>query len=108
MNELTVKFSVSLILTLLLELPVSYLFRVRGRDLLLVFLVNVLTNPVAVLVSTAAGDGLFVQFGIETVVIAVEGWYYRSYGSEIRHPYLCAVVCNLFSYIVGVAAGRLL
>lgn len=108
MNELAVKFAVSLTLTLLLELPVSLLFHAGGRDLLLVFLVNVLTNPAAVLVSTLAGDVFFVQIIIEVVVIFVEGWYYRSYGRGIGHPYLCAAACNLFSYIVGVAAGMLL
>ena len=107
MNELAVKFSVSLFLTLLLELPVSFLFRVRGKDLLLVFLVNVLTNPAAVLLSTLSGDGFFAQIAVETVVILVEGWYYRRYGGAIRQPYLCAVCCNIFSYGMGAVAALL-
>ena len=43
-------FAISLGLTLLLELPVVYLWGVRKRrDLTLAVLVNVLTNPVVVL-----------------------------------------------------------
>lgn len=102
MNEPGLKFAVSLGLTLLLEMPVSLLFHARGKDLLLVFFVNVLTNPAAVLVSMLTGDRILVQIVIETVVILVEGWYYRRYGGEIRYPYLCAACCNIFSYGVGV------
>ena len=97
MNELALKFALSLTLTLLLELPVSLLFRARGKDLLLVFLVNVLTNPAAVLVCVLTGDRLL-----------AEGWYYRTYGNGIRHPYRCAAACNLFSYITGAVLGILL
>lgn len=107
MNELAVKFLISLALTLLLEMPASLLFHVRGKDLLLVILVNVLTNPAAVLVSTLTGDRFLIQIGIEAMVVLTEGWYYRSYGSGISRPYLCAAVCNLFSYTVGAAAGML-
>ena len=108
MNELTLKFALSLTLTLLLELPVSLLFRARGKDLLMVFLVNVLTNPAAVLVCVLTGDRLLVKIGIEAVVILAEGWYYRTYGNGIRHPYRCAAACNLFSYITGAVLGILL
>ena len=101
MNELAVKFRISLALTWVLELPASFVLGVRGKDLLLVFLVNLLTNPAAVLASTLMRDGFLAQIFIETVVILVEGWYYETYGRSSRRPYLCAAVCNLFSYFIG-------
>ena len=96
-------FGISLGLTLLLELPVGYLLGLRGRkNLLLAVLVNVLTNPAAVLLSYVGVP----QLPVELVVFAVEGWIYldfsRTNGWNIPHPLRLAIVCNLVSWLTGM------
>lgn len=102
MNGLAVRLLVSLILTLLIEMPVSRLFKARGKELLLVLLVNILTNPAAVLLSALMGDGLQIQIFLEILVVLAEGYCYKKYGSYIKRPFLCAVCCNAVSYGFGV------
>lgn len=140
-------FFVSLILTILLELAVVFLCtwmcaweerkdricRSAGqrchahllpavcgkRGVLLVVLVNVLTNPPAVLLCwlarlympDAAGmkGGLllfFCQFMVEAAVVAVEACVYRSFAREpqwgIRRPVLLSFMANLCSWLGGM------
>lgn len=102
MNRLAVRFLVSLVLTLLIETPLSLLFKARGKELLLVALVNVLTNPAVVLLSAVMGDSLQIQIFPEILVILIEGYYYKKYGSYIEHPFLCALCCNSVSYGFGI------
>lgn len=102
MNELFFKLVISLLLTLVTEFPVAFLFQAKGKDLLLVFLVNTLTNPAVVLVSTLAGDRIFVQIILEVMAILAEGFYYNKYSTYIRKGSLCSFCCNLVSYSVGL------
>ena len=92
-------FVISLGLTLLLELPVVYLWGVRKRrDLTVAVLVNVLTNPVVVLLHALGCPALPLEIG----AIAAEGICYRACGEEIRRPYLLALCANVFSYSMGL------
>lgn len=102
-------FAFSLILTILLELPVLRILKMRGRGcLLLTVLVNVLTNPAAVLLNWL---GLH-QLPIEAAVILVEGWIYVRFSKDERwdipHPVICAVVSNIVSWTAGVLIGGFL
>ena len=74
MNELFLKLVISLLLTLVTEFPVAFLFQAKGKDLLLVFLVNILTNPAVVLVSTLTGDRVSLQMILEGMAILAEGF----------------------------------
>lgn len=92
-------FIISLSLTLLLELPFAYLWGLRSRcNLKLAVLVNVLTNPAAVLFHSL---GLPV-LPLETAVVVVEAFCYRTRGESIRHPFLLALCANVFSYTIGL------
>lgn len=102
MNELFLKLVISLLLTLVTEFPVAFLFQAKGKDLLLVFLVNILTNPAVVLVSALAGDRLFVQMILEVMAVLAEGFYYNKYSTHMRKGFLCSFCCNLVSYGVGL------
>ena len=65
MNELFLKLVVSLLLTLVTEFPVAFLFQAKGKDLLLVFLVNIL---ITFLISSSlpiTGSSLF-SFALST------------------------------------------
>ena len=100
-------FALSLGLTLVFELTFALLWGLRRRDLLLCALVNVLTNPVVVLLyllfphpaATAAW---------ECMAAAVEGWYYRRYGQNIRAPRLFSVLCNGISFSLGLVINQFL
>lgn len=96
-------FAGSLLLTLVLELPIAWCMGLRGRRLLLlVVLVNILTNPVAVLLHWLGVP----QIAIEAAVIAVEAAVYCSFSHDdqwiIPHPVLLAWVANSVSWVLGV------
>ncbi len=84
----------------------------RLRLLLLVVLVNVLTNPAAVLtcwlgrVYLAPRLWLPLELAVEVTVVAVEGCVYRSFGRKpgwrTEHPIGLAVAANAVSWLLGV------
>ena len=100
-------FALSLGLTLLLELPVAWLWGLRSRhDWMTTVLVNVLTNPAVVLLNgllSAAGPWWAVQLPLEAAAIAAEGFCYDRCGENIRRPYLLALTANCVSYGMGLA-----
>lgn len=103
----------SLLLTLLLEGLFALAWGIRGRDLTLVLLVNLLTNPLAVtahflLCRLRALPGPPVVLGIETLVVLSEGLLFRSLGQRISHPWAFALTVNLFSYGTGVLLQAIL
>ena len=101
-------FGISLLLTLLLECIFAFVWGIRGKKaFLLVTLVNIVTNPVAVLsywlYGLYVGKALFaVQIGIEIVVVTVEALIYRSFAREeafeLKRPVLFAVFANMLSW----------
>lgn len=98
------KLMLSLFLTLVLEGIFGICWGLRGRDLYLLVLVNVLTNPPVVLLNACTG----LVFPLEIGAVLVEGWLYRSMGERISFPWLFAVCVNLFSYSVGGLISYLL
>jgi len=100
--------AVSLALTLILETIIFLLFGKRNKkDLLLLVLVNVLTNPVVVLLYWLAAsytklDTYVVQIPLEVFAILTEGYCYKIYGQDFKRPYAFAVAANVFSYGMGI------
>lgn len=95
-------FGFSLILTILIEGFIAWLLGMRGRrQLLLVLLVNILTNPAAVLLIWMIG---LPQLPVELCVVAVEFFVYRSFrkGMKMPQPMLLALVCNGISWGLGL------
>ncbi len=106
-------FGISLLLTLAIELAVLFLLKEGSkRNAILLFLVNVLTNPMAVFLAWLGnifgglGRMLWFQVPIEIVVVLVEAGIYWMFSKEkdweIRHPIRLAVVANLVSWLSGV------
>ena len=101
-------FSISLLLTLVLECLFAFLWGLRGKKaFLLVTLVNIVTNPAAVLTywlySMYYGKALLVvQVGIEILVVTVEALIYRSFAKKesfgLKRPILFAMLANVFSW----------
>jgi hypothetical protein len=79
----------------------------QNKDLLLVVLVNILTNPVVVLVYWIAAiytdwNLTIVLILLESFAILTEGYCYKKYGYGFRHPYLFSLAANMFSFWTGV------
>ena len=106
MDRVLISLTVSLGMTLVLELAFAAIVGVRTKkDLLLVCAVNVATNPPAVLIHLFCVAYAFCQpmlstIGIEAAVILAEAYLYKRY-SGIRRPFLFALTANLFSFGIG-------
>jgi hypothetical protein len=96
-------FSISLLLTWIIELPVGWCLGLRGKkNLVLMLLVNVLTNPAAVLACWLGAP----QLPVELLVVAVEAgiyvWFSRDPAWKIPRPVLQGVAANAVSWITGI------
>lgn len=98
-------FVLPLALTLVLEGIIALIWGLRRRELLLFTLVNVLTNPAAVLLH-ALFPGWAVTAALEAGVVLAEGALYRRLGDTIRRPWLFSLCANAFSFCMGLAADR--
>ena len=102
--------TVSLALTLVLELAFALVWGVRKKGLLLVGLMNLLTNPAVVtlhyLFSHRLGySTVLLVILLEAAAILVEGLCCRG---MIKRPWLFALLINLFSYGMGELLGGIL
>lgn len=96
-------FGISLGLTLLFEIPVGFLWGLRGwKYLALTVLVNVLTNPPAVMFHWLGVP----QVPIEIVVFLVEAGIYAWFSKDekwlIRKPVLLSLTANGISWTLGI------
>lgn len=104
----------SLFLTLLLEEGFALIFRVRSRrDLLLVALVNILTNPPLVFLHYITALYLppaapIILIILEITAVIVEWRCYFHYSDQIRHPFWFSLTANLFSFCLGSLIDQLL
>ena len=89
-------FTLSLGLTLLIELPVAYLWGLRRRALLTVFAANLMTNPLAVALHLCG----IPQLPIELGVVIAEGAAYSLHFD--RRPWLLAIFSNAISWGIGL------
>ena len=102
--------ALSLLLTLALELPAALLFGLRKKEeLLLVGLVNVITNPLVVLALNlfALFAGIappwFLILPLEVFAILTEGLIYRRGLSKCPvHPLVFSLILNGISYTGGL------
>lgn len=113
-------FGVSLVLTIAVELAVALgasRFRFPlfgqpcGKGIWLVVLINLLTNPPAVLLCFLGRmylphfPGIWVQLAAEAVVVVVEACIYLSFAKspcwEIKRPIMLAVMANACSWLLG-------
>lgn len=100
-------FLLPLALTLAFEGVVALVWGLWRWDLLLFVLVNVLTNPVAVLLH-ALFSGWAVTAVLELGVMAVEGLCYDRLGYAVRYPWLFSLAANVFSFCLGLVVDILI
>lgn len=100
-------FLFCLALTLTIELPLALLWGVRGQDLLLCALANVLTNPAVVLLNLIF-PAPWLLLLLECAAVGVEGVVYRLCARHIRRPFLFALWVNACSFGLGLVIGGIL
>lgn len=89
-------FAISLGLTLLIELPIAYLWGLRKRALVTVLAANLMTNPLAVALHLMG----IPQIPIEIGVVLAEGAAYSLHFE--KRPWLLAVFSNAISWGIGL------
>ncbi len=112
-EHIFLSLSASLLLTVSLELLFALLFKIRGRTLIIVILVNILTNPAAVVLFLLlcrhfSFSALAVVPVLEAVAFLTEALIYKTRCRSIQHPFMFALGANLFSYICGAIIGTLI
>lgn len=106
-------FGISLGLTLVIEILVALLWKWKSkRQILLVVLTNILTNPAAVLLVWLGKNYLgidkdiFLQIFVEVLVVSAEAWIYFLFSKEeawvLPKPIGYAVIANGVSWFSGV------
>ena len=113
MPEIVFKMLLSLGITELFELLFAVVrgYR-RGRELLLVAAVNLLTNPAVVAAYGALqkGDALYdcaILSLLECAAVAVEGTCYGLCSSEIKRPFLFSLCANAISFAAGIVISMI-
>ena len=108
MNEVLVKaLFISLALTIALECGFFLMTGKRNKsDFLLVVMVNVMTNPAAVLLYWLAAlytvwNNIIICIFLELFAILAEGYCYLRRGREIGRPFAFSLAANIFSF--GIA-----
>ena len=113
MSAWAVSLGASLGLTLVFEGAFALLWGLRGRDLLLCALVNLLTNPIVVFCALCwrrygpDPAWLPVPF-LEALAVLTEGYFYRRDGEAVRRPFLFSLCANACSYGLGLVLSALL
>lgn len=98
---------ISLAATIILELLFALFWGIRNKkDLLLLCLVNLLTNPVVVFIYYISKfysdlDLIVVVLVLEVLAVLLEGFYYKRYGKMYRDPYYFSFFANVFSFAIG-------
>lgn len=98
----------SLLVTILLEELLAWLFGMhQKKNLLLVLLVNVLTNPLVVIcyylgISFIQCNSWYIKLVLEGMAVICEALYYQRYGEQIKHPWFLSILLNGFSFGSGI------
>lgn len=102
------QYLISLVLTLLLEGLLALLWGIRGRDLWLVALVNILTNPLVVLWHNLVPGVLLGTALPEILAVSAEACIYLHKDNAIARPILFSICANAFSFGTGLVLNLIL
>ena len=112
-KDIMLSLAISLALTLVLEVAFFLVVRsIKGKldkkDLLLVVLVNILTNPALVLIFrltvlyTDANYVIHIIILLEIIATLTEGYIYKKHGDYFKLPYVFSIAANIFSFGSGL------
>ena len=105
---LIISLALSLALALILETGFFLFIGKRNKkDMLLLVLVNILTNPVVVLLCWLAAMYMnrhlpIVIITLEVLTVLVEAFFYKRFGQDFKRPLVFSVTSNAFSFSIGV------
>ena len=112
-TALLASLGLSLALTIAFEASVFLLAGKNDKkDLLLLLLANVITNPIVVLSFWLAAwytswNTYIVLIPLELFAIITEGCIYKRYGNSFRRPFLFSFLANMASFWAGVLIQQL-
>lgn len=108
---LIINLAICLILTLIIEIAVALMLKIRGINLLMVVLVNILTNPPAAFTNIVFKLPILGVVVMEAAIVGIEGLIYyicdRREGFDIPKPFLKALIMNAASYLIGLGLSFL-
>ena len=106
---------ISLTCTLVIEVLFAIILKYRGKDLINVILVNILTNPLlnSVIVAINYYYGLKARnislYILEVLVVIVEGFIYQKYLNRRKiNGYLLSLILNIASYGIGLLINKII
>ena len=103
MHEIWMMFGISLLLTLVLEVVIAAFFGYKDKKLLtLVILVNVLTNPAAVLLHWLGIPQIPIEIGVVFLETIIYLWFARDEKWVVPQPVVFPMVANCTSWGVGL------
>lgn len=101
--------ALSLILTIALEILISYILGIRNKDdFKIVILVNIDTNPIVVFLSNIVQliNNTLVYYCsvliLEIGAIVIEALLYKKYLKENINPVRLSIYSNVFSFCIGI------
>lgn len=108
-NDVFEYMAICLMLTILIEVVVSLLLKVKKlKDILNIILVNVLTNPLVVSITFMLNAFYGVKYYyisliiLEILAVTIEGIIYKKYlDYKIINPFILSIILNLVSYLFG-------
>lgn len=110
-----ISLTVSLVLTLIIELSISWILGIRNRNnIIVVICVNICTNPVVVYIANCM---LYFEIEVynliimimELLVVIVEYQMYKKYLTNYqKSPFILSIVNNAISYGLGVLINIIL
>jgi len=117
-NALLIALAISLGLTIVFELVFFFIFflfakeKWNRKDLLLVILVNTLTNPVVVLLYWIAfyntnWNTVLIKIPLEIFAVLTEGFIYKKKAENIKHPFIFSLAANAVSFTLGIVVSSL-
>ncbi len=112
-NELPKVMIISLTCTIIIEVVVAFILKYRGKDILNIVLVNILTNPLlnSIIVAINYYYGLkarnIVLIILEILVVIVEGFMYQQYLTKKKlNGYILSLILNIASYEIGLLVNK--
>jgi len=106
---LLIGMEISLALAIILEVIFIHFYEVATvkEDLIFVLLINVVTNPIVVAISSSLTsltnlNKWIIQIPLEIIVVFVEWLFYKKYINYIKRPFRCALFANGISYFLPI------
>lgn len=99
--NLLLSLGISLLATLIIETGLAILLKKRGLGLTVVLAVNLMTNPVVVLLWWWNPRLPLLLLCMEIGAVLIEGACYRLFPKHFNRPFLFSFLCNLLSFLIG-------